>query len=224
MVARFVVRMIVGLAIMGLLLFGVAGTTQWPGAWALLSIFAALGLGGGLWLARHDPALLRERMGSLFQRDQATWDRRLMLGLIPLWLGWFVVMALDRRFDWSSVPPWAQMLGALLLLVMAAIALLTFRENSFAAPVVKIQRARGHAVVSTGPYAYVRHPMYASVIFYAAGVPLLLGSWWGLILAPVLMSLLAVRALFEERLLSAELAGYADYAARVPYRLVPGLW
>jgi protein-S-isoprenylcysteine O-methyltransferase Ste14 len=96
--------------------------------------------------------------------------------------------------------------------------------NSYAAPVVKVQRERGHKVASTGPYAYVRHPMYASVILFAAGVPLLLGSWLGLLVAPVLVLALAVRAVFEERMLKAELAGYADYAERVRYRFVPRLW
>jgi protein-S-isoprenylcysteine O-methyltransferase Ste14 len=96
--------------------------------------------------------------------------------------------------------------------------------NSYAAPVVKVQKERGHTVVSTGPYAYVRHPMYASVILFAVGVPLLLGSWWGLFASPLLILVLAVRAVKEERMLAAELEGYADYAARVRYRLVPLLW
>ena len=89
---------------------------------------------------------------------------------------------------------------------------------------MKLQKERGHKVVSTGPYAYVRHPMYASVILFAAGVPLLLGSWWGLLVAPLLVLVLAFRAVMEERMLKAELEGYADYAERVRYRFVPLLW
>jgi protein-S-isoprenylcysteine O-methyltransferase Ste14 len=101
---------------------------------------------------------------------------------------------------------------------------LTFRENSYAAPVVKIQRERGHRVVSTGPYAHIRHPMYAGALLFFIGTPLLLGSWWGLVAAPVIAAMLAVRAALEERTLADELPGYRDYTARVRYRLIPGIW
>ena len=101
---------------------------------------------------------------------------------------------------------------------------LTFRENSYAAPVVKIQKERGHRVVTTGPYAYVRHPMYAGALGFLLGAPLLLGSWWGLAGALLLVLAMAFRAVLEERALHAELEGYTDYAARVHYRLVPYLW
>src|SRR5262249_55309685 len=125
---------------------------------------------------------------------------------------------------WSHVPVWTQGLGALGFLVSAYVVYLTFRENTYAAPVVKIQRERGHKVVTTGPYRYVRHPMYAGAIFFLLGTPLLLGSWYGLALAPILIAVLAVRAVLEERTLAAELEGYADYAARVRYRLIPRVW
>ena len=99
-----------------------------------------------------------------------------------------------------------------------------FRANSFAAPVVKVQAARHHRVVSSGPYAFVRHPMYSGIILFFAGVPLLLGSWWGLAITPVFRLLFAFRARIEERALVEGLSGYADYAGRVRYRLIPGLW
>ena len=100
----------------------------------------------------------------------------------------------------------------------------TYRENSYAAPVVKIQRERGHAAVTTGPYAYVRHPIYASGLLTYLGTPLLLGSWWGLAIVPVMMALLGLRSMMEERMLTAELDGYAEYLTRVRYRLVPMVW
>ena len=99
-----------------------------------------------------------------------------------------------------------------------------FRENTFAAPVVKVQAARAHHVVSTGPYAFVRHPMYSGMMLFFVGVPLLLGSWWGLVIAPVFFLLFAIRTRIEERELMRGLPGYADYAARVRYRLLPGLF
>jgi protein-S-isoprenylcysteine O-methyltransferase Ste14 len=101
---------------------------------------------------------------------------------------------------------------------------LTLKANSYAAPVVKIQKGRGHAVATSGPYAYVRHPMYAGALLFIAGVPLLLGSWWGLAAGPALVLIIAVLAVFEERTLAAELDGYANYAAHVHYRFVPYLW
>ena len=103
-------------------------------------------------------------------------------------------------------------------------AVLTFRENSYASPVVKIQEDRGQMTVMTGPYAFVRHPMYAGAIPYFLGTPLLLGSLWGLVLAPFIIALLGLRAMMEERTLDAELPGYEDYAAQVRYRLIPFVW
>jgi protein-S-isoprenylcysteine O-methyltransferase Ste14 len=101
---------------------------------------------------------------------------------------------------------------------------LTFKTNSYAAPVIKIQKERGHRVVTTGPYAYVRHPMYAGAVLFMVGAPLLLGSWLGLLAAVLFIVLIGVRAVLEERTLKAELEGYAEYASRVRYRLVPRVW
>jgi protein-S-isoprenylcysteine O-methyltransferase Ste14 len=223
---RLMIRSLVFVALYALLLFVPAGTLRWPGAWVFVAINAAASFAGITWLARHDPALLKERMRSPFQRTQQTWDRLLMILFLPLWFGWYVLMGLDRRFSWSSppVPPVLQALGVVLIGLCLWLTTRVLEENSYAAPVVKVQRERGHKVVSTGPYAYVRHPMYAGVIFFALGAPLLLGSWWGLLTSPLLILVLAVRAVMEERMLTAELDGYADYAARVPYRLVPRLW
>jgi protein-S-isoprenylcysteine O-methyltransferase Ste14 len=109
-------------------------------------------------------------------------------------------------------------------LVSTAFIMWVFRENSFAAPVVKVQSARAHRVVSTGPYALVRHPMYSGIMLFFVGVPLLLGSWWGVAIALLFIVLFAIRARIEERALIDGLPGYADYAARVRYRLVPGVW
>jgi protein-S-isoprenylcysteine O-methyltransferase Ste14 len=142
-----------------------------------------------------------------------------------LWCAWLIVMALDAvRFGWSVVPLWIQELGVLAIAVSMCIMFLIMRTNSFAAPVVKIQAERGHRVISDGPYAVVRHPMYGGAVLLILGIPLLLGSWSGLALSPLLVLLFAVRAVKEERTLMAELPGYADYAARVRYRLVPMVW
>ena len=192
-------RSFVWIGLFALLLFVPAGTLRWPGAWVYLAIMAVVSVWGFSWLERHDPALLAERLRSPIQRGQLPADKLLMGAFMPLWFGWFVLMGLDRRFGWSSVPVPS-------------------------APVVKVQKERGHKVVTTGPYAYVRHPMYASVILIGTGVPLLLGSWWGLLAVPPFMLVRAFRAVMEERMLTAELEGYADYAKHVRYRFVPLLW
>lgn len=210
---------------MAALLLGAAGTAHWPAGWVFLLGMAAWSSAVGAWLVRHDPELLAERMKPLYQQGQKGWDKILIHCAALLWAAWLIFMPLDAaRFGWSHMPTWLQGLGAVFLLLMAYIVYLTFRENSFAAPVVKIQRERGHKVVTTGPYRYVRHPMYAGAMFFFLGTPLLLGSWYGLVLAPFMMAMLAVRAVMEERMLMAELEGYADYVARVRYRLVPLIW
>ena len=225
MVSKMIGRTVVWIAAMAAILFVSAGTARWPAAWVFLAEIGGLGVAVGLWLARRDPALLAERLSTGFQAAQKTWDKVFMATVFVLWTGWLVLMALDAvRFGWSQMPVWAQALGAVLIALCMYVACLTFRENSYAAPVVKIARERGHRVVSSGPYAYVRHPMYAGALLFFIGTPLLLGSWYGLAVAPVLVVVLAARAVMEERMLAEELPGYRDYATRVRYRLVPGLW
>jgi protein-S-isoprenylcysteine O-methyltransferase Ste14 len=212
-------------AAFGLLLFLSAGSLRWPAAWVFLAGMGGIGLAVNLWLARHDPGLLAERLSAGFQSAQNTWDKVFSATMFVLLSIWFVIIALDAvRFRWSHVPVWVQAVGVILLALHTYIAYRTLRENTFAAPVVKIQPDRGHRVVSTGPYGYVRHPMYAGALLYFTGVPLLLGSWFGLAAAPLMVAMLAMRAVLEERVLASELPGYRDYAARVRYRLVPGIW
>ena len=225
MIRRIVVQAIVGLAIMAALLFVPAGTLAWPAASVYLVEISVTSLAMAYWMLRNNPALLAERMAPLIQRQQKTWDKILIVSLLVLWAAWFVIMGLDAmRYRWSDMPLWTQALGALAIVISMYIIFLTMRANTFAAPVVKIQTERGHRVVSDGPYAIVRHPMYGGALLLIVGTPLLLGSWWGLAATPVIVLLLAARAVLEERTLARELEGYRDYASRVRYRLVPGVW
>jgi protein-S-isoprenylcysteine O-methyltransferase Ste14 len=225
MLARLIRQTAALLAVMAALLFVPAGTVDWPAAWVFLGEMGAVSLAVGVWLARNDPALLKERMAGLFQGRQQRADKALMAVFLLLMIAWLPVMALDAvRCRLSHVPTWLQCLGALGVLACFYVVFLTFRANSFTAPVVRIQAERGHRVVTTGPYGIVRHPMYAGTILFFLGVPLLLGSWCGLAFAPVLMGLLGVRAVMEERMLTAGLEGYPQYAARVRYRLIPFVW
>ena len=225
MIAKLIAQTLVVYALMAALLFGAAGTWRWPQAWAFIIEMVASGIAIGVWLARHDPGLLAERMSSPVQRGQAAGDKALLLCLVIAWPAWLVFMALDAvRFQWSHLPAWTEIPGALLILVAMYAFYRTFRENSFAAPVVKIQKERGQTVVSTGPYGLVRHPMYAggSLLFF--GVPMLLGSGYGLALAPAWVILLMLRIPLEERVLRENLDGYDAYMKRVRWRLVPGIW
>ena len=219
-----IVRTTIWIAVMGALLFVPAGTLSWPGAWVFLAELWILALALGAWLLRYDPVLLKERTSSPVQRGQPPVDKLIVISLVALYIVWFVLMGLDRRYVWSDVPVWLQALGAVGLFLSIYLGYLTFRENSFASPVVKIQTERAHHVISTGPYAYVRHPMYAGALFHFIGVPLLLGSWWGLLFVPVFVGLFVIRIGIEERTLRTALKGYDDYAARVRYRVIPLIW
>jgi protein-S-isoprenylcysteine O-methyltransferase Ste14 len=224
MFVKLVRRTLISIVVMALLLFVPAGTVDWPSAWIFLGSQLVLSLVGGAWLTKSDPELLEERLKPLFQQGQSTPDKVIIVLLMTLGVALFVVMGLDKRFGWSHVPLFIQILGALLLVPMGVLSYLTFRENRFAAAVVRVQKERGHRVIATGPYAYVRHPMYLGAIFFGLGVPLMLGALSGLALGALLIVLLGVRAVLEERTLTAGLPGYADYAKRVPYRLVPWVW
>jgi protein-S-isoprenylcysteine O-methyltransferase Ste14 len=212
-------------AVMGLVLFLAAGTLNWAGAWIWLGEMIVIFIVGGLWLARHDPALLKERLAPPIQKGQPITDKILLNLFILVVFGALALMGLDAvRFRWSSVPLWVQVIGNVILLLSVWIYLQTMRENTFAANVVKIQGVRGHTVIATGPYRHVRHPMYAATIGFLFGTTLLLGSWWGVAAVLLLLVLLGARIQIEERTLRVGLAGYDDYAANVRYRLIPLVW
>ncbi|RUW73164.1 isoprenylcysteine carboxylmethyltransferase family protein, partial [Mesorhizobium sp. M1E.F.Ca.ET.063.01.1.1] len=212
MIAKLVLQTFVWFGVMGALMFGSAGTLHWAAAWVYIVVMVGLSLTMGVALARRDPGLMNERLRLPIQKTQSAADKILLSILLLGIFGWLALMGLDVRFGWSAVPVWVQAIGALVLLVGIWICYLTMLENSFAAPVVKIQDERGQRVITTGPYSYVRHPMYAGAILYFAGTALLLGSWWGLASVLVFIVLLAIRTFIEEKALRAGLRGYDDYA------------
>jgi protein-S-isoprenylcysteine O-methyltransferase Ste14 len=225
MFAKLIMQTFLWYGVMGLVLFLAAGTLNWSGAWVFLGQMVAISILGGGWLARRDPGLVAERLGSPIQKGQPKADKILLSALLALIFVWLALMGLDAaRFAWSSVPLWGRALGEFCLLLSVFVGFLTMRENSFAAPVVKVQKERGQRVISTGLYAQVRHPMYVGALLFFIGTPLLLGSCWGLAFALILIGMLCVRIPIEERALRDGLDGYDEYAARVRYRLVPGVW
>jgi protein-S-isoprenylcysteine O-methyltransferase Ste14 len=200
-----------------------AGTVAYPGGWALIGLFAVGSVAMIVWLSKHSPRLLRERMSSPVQRGQTPWDRVWLSLFIVAFFAWLAFMSWDAaRHNFTAVPLWLQGLGGLSILVNFTGTWWTFRENTFAAPVVKIQE--GQRVIDTGPYAIVRHPMYTSALILFVGMPLLLGSLRGLGLSVLFVLGLAWRTLHEERTLRAELVGYEEYITRVRYRLIPFVW
>ena len=224
MVAKWLLQSLAWTAAFAALLFVPAGTLDWPAAWAFIGVMLLIGLGCGSWLAKNNPELLAERMRSPIQRDQPAADKKIVAVLGLTFLSWFIVMGLDERFHPSRMPVALQAIGLAFLIISTVLIMRVFRENSFAAAVVKVQSERGHHVISTGPYALVRHPMYTSALVFFVGSALLLGSWWGVAMTPVFAILFGIRTRVEENTLTTGLPGYADYAARVRYRLVPGVW
>ena len=219
---RMLAQTLAMILVLGLLLFLPARTLAWPGAWAFLGLMTIFSLGVGAWLARADPGLLAERMKPLVQPDQKPWDKVLTTGIGLAFLGWIAGMGFEVGWLGAQTPPWAQTLGAGLVAVTFLCTILVFRANRFAAPVVKLQA--GQQVISSGPYAVVRHPMYAGALPLFVGAPLMLGAPWGLVFLAVIVPVLGVRTVIEERMLRQTLPGYGDYAARVRFRLLPGVW
>lgn len=210
--------------VFALLLFLSAGTIAWLAAWTFLALFFVFVIAITIWLYQYNPGLLRERM-KVSSPDQKAVDRILFLVLQFAVVAWLILMPLDAmRFHWSQVPFIFQVVGAILLLCSFYLFFSTFRENSYASPLIRVQQERGQTVVSSGPYHYVRHPMYAAAMLWIFGTSLLLGSWYGVLWSLLLIVLMGRRAVLEERMLRAELQGYDSYMGEVRYRLVPYVW
>ncbi len=219
------VRQFVGIFLLfAAALFLPAGTLNWPAGWLYLTLFFSFFAAVNLWLYRHNPGLLQERM-RFSTSDQQGWDK-IMFPLLMLSPAlWLIFIALDAvRFHWSTAPLWLQGVGLVILLASFDLFFLTFRENSYLSTVVRVQTDRGHSVISTGPYHYVRHPMYTGMLLFMIGTPLLLGSIYGVVFGLLMIVVLARRAVLEEQTLRANLRGYGDYMAQVRYRFVPHVW
>jgi protein-S-isoprenylcysteine O-methyltransferase Ste14 len=222
---KLTIAYVVLLAVFALALFGGAGTVFWLAGWAFMVLFFGANATLARWLLRHDPGLLQERLTGIGKPNVPTWDKMFFAVLQVFFLAWLVVMPLDAvRFRWSQMPGWLKAAGALLLLASFYLFFLTFRANPYLSPAVRIQTERGQTVISTGPYHLVRHPMYAAAIIFMAGTSLLLGSWYGLLMGLFFVVGITFRALREERILKAELPGYAEYLGKVRYRFLPHVW
>jgi protein-S-isoprenylcysteine O-methyltransferase Ste14 len=176
----------------------------------------------GLYLAVRDPALLERRMKVGPRAETRTAQKILIAIAFAGMIALPVFSALDHRFAWSRVPDWIAVLGNALVALGLMIDLRVFRENSYGAST--IEKMADQKVISSGPYAIVRHPMYVGVLVLVIGVPLALGSYWGLLFLALNVPVLVLRILDEEKMLASELDGYIAYRRSVRYRLVPGIW
>ncbi len=213
---------LIGLVLFGLLVFWPAGTFDYWQGWAFIAVFAASTTIPSLYLAATNPAALKRRM----QAGPAAETRLLQKVIISIAFlamgGTIVVSALDFRFGWSSAPAAISVVGDVLVAVGLGIAMLTTIQNGYASANITVES--GQQVVSTGLYSVVRHPMYFGNVVLMISIPLALGSYWGLIFVIPGVAILALRILDEEKVLTQELAGYPDYANKVHYRLMPGVW
>lgn len=213
---------VVGLLVLGALVFIPAGTLAYWQGWTFIVVFTIATNIIGIYLALKDPALLERRIKAGPGAETRPVQKALITLAFAAAIGLIVVSVLDHRFGWSHVPAWVSIVGNMLVVLGLMIDLLVFRENSYGAST--IERMADQKVVSTGPYALVRHPMYVGVLIMIVGVPLALGSWWGLLFLLLDVPILVLRILDEEKMLASDLDGYTTYVQKVRYRLVPGLW
>ena len=204
---------------MGLLVFLPAGTFQYRQAWVYLSIFFGASFLITLYLMKRDPALLKRRLSAGPTAEKETTQKVIMLFASIGFIALLVVPALDYRFMWSSVPLYAVIAGDALTALCFYITFLVYKENTFTSATIEI--AGDQRVISTGPYAMVRHPMYAGGLLLFIGTPLALGSFWGLLAFVATLPALIWRLLDEEKFLARNLPGYTEYCAKVRWRLIP---
>lgn len=216
---RKLLRVAATLVVLLLLLFLPAGTLAFPEAWAFLVTLAVPAVVALVHLARRDPALLERRLET---KEIEPRQKLLMrIALIPMLLG-LIVPGLDHRFGWSDMPLGIVAAGDACVLAGYFIFIVVIRENRWASRVIEVQS--GQQVVSSGPYARVRHPMYVGSLLIYLATPVALGSWWGLLPASLIVPVIVARILNEEEVMARDLAGYRGYLLKVRWRLVPGIW
>ena len=220
---RPLIMALIGIAFSAVLLL-IGGRWNWLEGWLLAGVYCTVLVVSSLWTERHAPDLGRERVqaiarpGSLHERIILIWVPLALLAVI-------VVAALDGgRFHWSHVPLWVEILGFGMFAAYIALSLWAAASNPFLSAAARVQEDRGHHVITSGPYRYVRHPMYLGLCLLGVAVPLALGSWWALIPGGLFVLTFIYRTGQEDHFLAANLPGYREYAQRTRYRLLPGVW
>ena len=209
-----------------LILLICGGDSGWSQAWLYSLLFLGAAIGGRIWAEQRHPGLTAERQNIESVQDAKGWDKVLApLMAVSVVFPLVIVAGLDHRYNWSpEFPSWLIVIGFVLISLGYAFAAWALAENRFFSSVVRIQTDRGHVVCDSGPYRFVRHPGYAGNILPLFGIVLALGSVWTLIPAAVALIITVIRTVFEDKTLQEELPGYRDYARRVHYRLIPGIY
>jgi protein-S-isoprenylcysteine O-methyltransferase Ste14 len=217
-----IIQGLLGILLFAVLIFWPAGTFDYWQGWLFLGVFTASTVGFTVYLAIYDRPLLERRMkaGPQYERE---WSQKIIVSLVFLaFFGLIVVSALDYRYAWSPVAPEVSILGDVVILLSFLFIFRVIRVNSFASSNIRVEKDQ--SVIDAGPYAHVRHPMYAGATWLFVGMPLALGSWWSLVLVLPLVPVLLWRLLDEEKILQRDLPGYTEYMSRVRSRLVPFVW
>lgn len=202
--------------------FGPAWTFDYWQAWVFLGAYTFPVITITLYLVKNDPKLLERRItaGPLAEKER---NQKVIQTLAQIvFISTLLIPSLDHRFGWSTLSPVAVIVGDCLVVTGILIVFFVFRENTFTSGVIEV--AAEQRVISTGPYAIVRHPMYAGALIMLAGVPIALGSWWGLLTIVPMTAVIVGRIVNEEKFLANNLSGYVDYQTTVRSRLVPGIW
>jgi protein-S-isoprenylcysteine O-methyltransferase Ste14 len=221
-VARLTASSILGLVAFGVILFVPAGTFNYWQAWVFIAVFTVATIVPTIYLYRTNPAALRRRMHA-GPRAETRPAQKIII--TAAFVDIFVMMAFsafDRRMGWSTEPVWVSLLGNVLVAAGLGIAMVVIAQNGYAASTVRVET--GQQLVSSGVYSFIRHPMYVGNLAMMFGIPLALGSYWGLLFVIPSVAVIVFRILDEEKLLTEELAGYREYAQRVRYRLMPNVW
>jgi len=208
-----------------MVLFIAAGRLDWVWAWVYVGVAVSFTFISRILVIRTNPDLIAERAQSLGREDVKGWDRMILFFILVGPLAMLIVAGLDERFGWSAQIPLALQLVALAIMMLGyVVGTWAMAVNRYFSAVVRIQKDRGQTVASDGPYRFVRHPAYATGIVSCLVTPIMLGSLWALIAGGLTVILYIVRTALEDRTLHDELPGYAEYAQRVRYRLLPGIW
>jgi protein-S-isoprenylcysteine O-methyltransferase Ste14 len=217
---KVVVRFVTLMIAFGCILMGAAGTIRYWQAWTFLALMGGVSLASMIYLQRTDPALLERR---LRRQEQRPVQKIFHYSAIGTWLLAFVLAGLNHRYGWApTVPRWACALGLAAVACGFVLVFATLRTNTFASATIGLERDQ--RVISTGPYRFVRHPMYSGIAVFVVGMPIGLGSVMALAATVILIAMLVLRLLDEEKLLRAELPGYAEYCACVRWRLLPRVY
>ena len=221
--SKTALKIIIGIIIVLSLFFGSAGTFYWLEAWIFLIVYFLYALGFYIWLKVKNPELLKERMS---RRSEGKWWDRIIIIIYSILLALLIILCgLDAvRFKWTNPSLILKIIAYIVLSFTGIVMFFTMRENSFLSAVVRIQKDRSQTVIKTGPYKYIRHPMYFSIILMILSVPVVLGSLLSLFISGLIVILFIIRTSLEDKTLQKELPGYHEYTREVRYRLFPGIW